>query len=66
MKNSISVFFIIILLQSCKNELKKDSETLSIKGPQYKTYNYSGFTKEEKYAFHKHFTKVAIGPHMGI
>lgn len=54
MKNSISVLIIIILFQSCKNEQKKDSDTLSTTRPKYETYNYSGFTKEEIYAFHKH------------
>ncbi len=53
MNNSISVFLIIILFQSCKNELKKDSDALSDTNPKYETYNYSGFTKEEMYAFHK-------------
>ncbi|MFT6990670.1 MAG: CubicO group peptidase (beta-lactamase class C family) [Paraglaciecola sp.] len=54
MKNSISVLLIIIFLQSCKNEPQKDTDTLSTASPKYETYNYSGFTKEEKYAFHKH------------
>jgi len=54
MKNSITILVIILLFQSCKNEQKKDADTLNSKGPKYETYNYTGFTKEEKYAFHKH------------
>ena len=54
MKKSISIFLIIILFQSCQNKEKKDSDTLNTKSPKYETYNYSGFTKEEVYAFHKH------------
>lgn len=54
MKNSISVLFIIILFQSCKNESGKSSSTFSTSSPKYETYNYSGFTKAQIYAFHKH------------
>ena len=54
MKNSISVLLTIFLFLACKNESKKDSDTLSTTSPKYETYNYSGFTKEEVYAFHKH------------
>tara|TARA_R110001592_G_scaffold255794_3_gene519559 strand:- start:9928 stop:11199 length:1272 start_codon:yes stop_codon:yes gene_type:complete len=54
MRNIIGLLFLIILFQSCKNESKKDADTLSTTSPKYETYNYSGFTKEEKYAFHKH------------
>ena len=54
MNKNILIFLIIILFQSCQNEPKKDSETLSVTSPKYETYNYTGFTKEEKYAFHKH------------
>ena len=54
MKNSISFFLIIILFLACNDESKKGSDTLSITNPKYETYNYTGFTKEEKYAFHKH------------
>lgn len=54
MKNTLGLLFLILVLQACKNEQKKDSDTLSITSPKYETYNYSGFTKEEKYAIHKH------------
>ena len=54
MKHNISIFLIIILFQSCKNEPNKNADTLSITAPKYETYNYSGFTKNEVYAFHKH------------
>ncbi|QHI35156.1 6-aminohexanoate-dimer hydrolase [Kordia antarctica] len=54
MKNSISVLFIIILFLACKNEPKKDADIVNNTSPKYETYNYAGFTQEEKYAFHKH------------
>ncbi|MDT0607600.1 serine hydrolase domain-containing protein [Croceitalea rosinachiae] len=53
MKNRISVLFIIILFQSCKNESKKNTDISSTSIPKYETYDYSGFTKEEIYGFHK-------------
>ncbi len=43
----------MLLFYSCKNESEKDSVTLSTDIPKYETYNYSGFTKEEIYGFHK-------------
>jgi len=55
MKNSITILVIILLFQSCKNEQKKDADTLNNKGPKYDTYNYAGFTKEEKYAFQERY-----------
>lgn len=51
MKN---LWIISILFFACKSEPKTDSGTLSSIEPKYETYNYNGFTKEEKYAFHKH------------
>ena len=54
MKKNIVFLLIIFLFQSCKNEQKEDSDALSVVKPKYETYGYSGFTKEEKYAFHKH------------
>tara|TARA_R110002073_G_scaffold128999_3_gene275114 strand:- start:75464 stop:76705 length:1242 start_codon:yes stop_codon:yes gene_type:complete len=54
MKNSISVLLTILLFLACKKESEKDADTLSNTLPKYETYNYSGFTKEEIYAFHKH------------
>jgi len=36
------------------NEPKKDADILNSTSPKYETYNYSGFTKEEVYAFHMH------------
>ncbi|WP_420573480.1 serine hydrolase domain-containing protein [Kordia sp.] len=53
MKHNITVFLIIILFLSCKNESNKDVDALSSISPKYETYNYSGFTKEEIYGFHK-------------
>jgi len=49
--NITGLLFLIILFHSCKSEVKLDDNTLS---PKYETYNYSGFTTEEAYAFHKH------------
>lgn len=54
MKNKTGLLLLIVLFLACKNEPKKDSDTLSTKPSKYETYNYSGFTKEEIYAFHKH------------
>ena len=54
MKNKTALLLLIVLLLSCKNEPKTESNTANTKGPKYETYNYTGFTKEEKYAFHKH------------
>ncbi|WP_350291909.1 serine hydrolase [uncultured Croceitalea sp.] len=53
MKNRILVLFIIILLQSCENASKKNVAIAGNSIPKYETYNYSGFTKEEIYGFHK-------------
>ncbi|NCP60014.1 MAG: beta-lactamase family protein [Flavobacteriales bacterium] len=48
-------FWIIsILLFACNTEPKTAPDTLSSINPKYETYNYTGFTKEKKYAFHKH------------
>lgn len=54
MKNKTGLLLLIVLFLACKNEPKKDSDALSTKSLKYETYNYSGFTKEETYAFHKH------------
>ena len=54
MKNNISILLTIFLFLACKNEPKKDTDTVSPTPPKYETYNYSGFTKEAVYAFHKH------------
>ena len=54
MKNKTGLLLLILLFLACKNEPKKDSDTLSTISPKYETYNYSGFTKEDIYAFHKH------------
>ncbi len=53
MKNITGLLLLIFLFLACKNEPKKDSDTLSTMGSKYETYNYSGFTKEEIYGFHK-------------
>jgi len=55
MKNIKNLWIISILFFACKSEPKTESGTLSSIKPKYETYNYTGFTKEEKYAFHKHF-----------
>jgi CubicO group peptidase (beta-lactamase class C family) len=54
MKNKTGLLLLSLLFLACKSEPKKDSDTLSNTSPKYETYNYSGFTKEEIYAFHKH------------
>lgn len=53
MKKSISVLYIMILFLACKSESKTNTDPLGITSPKYETYNYTGFTKEETYAFHK-------------
>jgi len=53
MKNKIGLLLLIVLFLACKKELKNDADTLSTIPPKYETYNYSGFTKEEIYGFHK-------------
>ncbi|WP_394748925.1 serine hydrolase domain-containing protein [Spongiimicrobium salis] len=54
MKNKIGLLFLILPFLGCKSEPTTDTETLSATSPKYETYNYSGFTKEEIYGFHKH------------
>ncbi len=54
MKNCILILFTIVLFIACKNEQKKHSNTIKTTSPKYETYNYTGFTKEETYAYHKH------------
>ncbi len=38
---------------ACKSEPNKGDETIAAAGPKYETYNYTGFTKDEIYSFHK-------------
>ena len=52
MKINIRLLFLIFLFLACKNDSKKNSYIADTK-PKYETYNYSGFTKEEIYGFHK-------------
>ena len=54
MKNITRLLILTLLFIACENKPKKDSDTISTTTPKYETYNYSGFTKEEIYAFHKH------------
>ena len=54
MKRIIGSLLLTLFFFACKSELKKDTETLSVTNPKYATYNYTGFTKEEVYKFHKH------------
>jgi len=69
------VYFILLIagtlfLNACNTkESKNNPGTLNTTGPKYETYNYSGFTKEEVYGFHKRineFLKEAIGPNTAI
>ncbi|MBC8755014.1 serine hydrolase [Kordia sp. YSTF-M3] len=53
MKNITGLLLLTLLFLACKNEPKKDADTLSTPSPKYETYNYAGFTKEEIYGFHK-------------
>ena len=53
MKNITGLLLLILLFLACKNEPKKDADIVSFTPPKYETYNYSGFTKDEIYAFHK-------------
>ncbi|WP_411767532.1 serine hydrolase domain-containing protein [Winogradskyella sp. A3E31] len=54
MKNITALLLIPLLFLACKNEPKTDAESLNTLSPKYETYNYTGFTKEEIYGFHKH------------
>ena len=54
MKHITGLLLLIILFLACNNEPKKEADTFSATPPKYETYNYSGFTKEEIYAVHKH------------
>ena len=55
MKNKIGLLLLILFFIACESDLKKKDQDISIDtGPKYKTYNYSGFTKEEIYKYHKH------------
>ena len=53
MKNITALLLLMLLFLACKNEPKNDSDTVSTTGPKYETYDYTGFTKEEIYGFHK-------------
>ena len=54
MTNTTTLLILMLLFQSCKTKQQEDAETLNDTGSKYETYNYTGFTKEEKYAIHKH------------
>ena len=54
MKNIFPALVVLFLFQSCTTKPEEEADTVNIEGPKYETYNYEGFTKEEKYAFHKH------------
>ncbi len=43
----------IVLFLACKSEPQKEANISLATGPKYETYNYTGFTKEEIYGFHK-------------
>ncbi|MCD2258835.1 serine hydrolase domain-containing protein [Psychroserpens luteolus] len=53
MKKKLGLLLLIVLFLTCKNEPKKNTDILNTGTPKYETYNYSGFTKEEIYGFHK-------------
>jgi CubicO group peptidase (beta-lactamase class C family) len=53
MKNITGLLLLILLFLACRNEPTKDVDALGTVTPKYETYNYSGFTKEEIYGFHK-------------
>ena len=53
MKNNITLLLSTLLVIACKTEPQKEVDTLSTTSPKYETYNYTGFTKEEIYGFHK-------------
>ncbi len=53
MMKKIRLVLLSLLVLACKSEIEKDVDPISTTSPKYETYNYSGFTKEEKYAFHK-------------
>ena len=54
MKNITGLLLLIVLFFGCINEPTKNADIVSTTSPKYETYNYTGFTKEETYAFHKH------------
>ena len=44
----------VLYFNACETRQKEDLDNLDSNGPKYETYGYTGFTKEEIYAFHKH------------
>ena len=53
MKNIVGLLLILFLFQSCKDTSTKHADSPNSSTSKYETYNYSGFTKEEIYGFHK-------------
>ncbi len=53
MKTRTGLLLLIVLFLACKNEPQKEANISSTTSPKYETYNYTGFTKEEIYSFHK-------------
>ena len=53
MKIKIVLLLLIALLLGCKNESQTASNNSKTTSSKYETYNYSGFTKQEVYDFHK-------------
>ncbi len=53
MKIKTGLLLLIVLFPACKNELQTGSNDIGKISPKYETYNYSGFTKEEIYGFHR-------------
>ncbi|NAS30686.1 serine hydrolase [Flavobacteriaceae bacterium R38] len=54
MKSRAGILILILFFIACKNDYEKNSGVNNTTGPKYETYNYSGFTKEEIYKYHKH------------
>jgi len=53
MKIKTGLLFLIVPFLACNSGLQTESNSISTTSPKYETYNYSGFTKEEIYGFHK-------------
>lgn len=59
------LWLIVILFVACKTEPKAEPETPVETGPKYETYEYTGFTKEEKQAYRKHLLEGGSRRHGG-
>lgn len=59
------LWLVVVLLVACKTESQMDPGPPSDTGPKYETYGYSGFTKAEKQAYHKHLLEGGSRRHGG-